>query len=710
MSTEKEVEVGRGITARSIIVGVLVFIFAIFVLALSFHNVPGGNFEWFHWTVYYSSRWGYSWNTVFFPLILIIAILQLLHEKIGLTKQEWTIVFAILSMIWPMLFWVGIYTWAAGVALPPAGFHGWDRIVKYIPDAWTVKDPVIAKAFYERHTYELIFGYWPIYKVPYAEAWTVPLIVWTLFGIFIGLLTYGLSLIFKKPFVDIEKLPFPGMYPNLFLVEEATTPAESHSGMRAVIFSRKAMYFWIGFFIAFILELFNDSGVTAWLLWEKNPLPWSADIDLSGAIGPPGGAPIFLNFWNVIWYLGIAFIFPLDILFTGLLFFLIWHWIVPWALVSAGLYPAGKNVRGFGVCWPAVWGSTWAESYQMQFLTMWLGIALFTLWQTRSYWIESFRSFIRGGSAEADEPCSHRTMWLIFLTGCVGLFIWMVASGIHPWMSLVVVVYIVLVQIALMRMRGELWSGNAVCPWGFRTQHTVAPTIRLTGSVIGMPIDEAANSVTAFGSAYVLTMPLAGGSYQPWAPNVAGIYSYKMAAETKTSPKDVFKVQMPTLILGMILATFFGWLVVGTGGVGNWSHSWTTSWDGALNNMGQAVWATEGKGFTKRPLSVPTMTWGAIGIIEAIVLMYLRMRFPWLPINVVGVPLLIWTQAFGMLMIFIAFIWKLLTLKIGGVEVYEKIMVPIAMGIFFGSFIHWFIIFPILYQFRAWGWTPLIKA
>jgi len=52
MSTEKEVEVGRGITARSIIVGVLVFVFSIFVLALSFHNVPGGNFEWFHWTVY----------------------------------------------------------------------------------------------------------------------------------------------------------------------------------------------------------------------------------------------------------------------------------------------------------------------------------------------------------------------------------------------------------------------------------------------------------------------------------------------------------------------------------------------------------------------------------------------------------------------------------------------------------------------------------
>ncbi|RLG02532.1 MAG: hypothetical protein DRN54_04400 [Thaumarchaeota archaeon] len=61
-------------------------------------------------------------------------------------------------------------------------------------------------------------------------------------------------------------------------------------------------------------------------------------------------------------------------------------------------------------------------------------------------------------------------------------------------------------------------------------------------------------------------------------------------------------------------------------------------------------------------------------------------------------------------MIFIAFIWKLLTLKIGGLKVYENVMVPIAMGIFFGSFVHWFIIFPILFQFRFWGWTPLIKA
>ena len=705
-------EVGRGITARSIILGGIVFIFSLIILAYSFHRVPGGNFEGVHYIVYFSSRWGYSWNTIFFPLILIIAALQLLHRKLGLTRQEWTIVFSILSMIWPMLFWVGIYTWAAQITLPPAGFRGWDRLLEYIPDSWTVKDELIAKAYFDRRSYELAFGYWPIHNVLYAEAWAVPLVVWTLFGIFIGLLTYGLALIFRRPFVDIEKLPFPGMYPNLSLIEMASTPAKAQSGMRAVIFSRKAMYFWLGFAVAFILELFNDDGVTAWLIWEKNPLPWEADIDYSGAIGPPGGAPVFLNFWNMIYHVGIAFIFPLDILFTGLLFFLIWHWIVPWGLVAAGLYPAGRNVRGFGVCWPAVWGDEWAEAYQMQFLTMWLGIALFTVWQTRGYWLESFRSFLRGGGAEAaaGEPCSNRTIWLVFLTGSIGLLAWMIASGIHPWMSLVVVVYIILVQIAIIRMRGELWSGMSTCPWGFRTQHTVAPTIRLTGSVIGMPIDEAANSLTAFGSGFVLSTPLAGGSYQPWAPNVAGIYSYKMAAETKTSARDVFRVQMPTLILGMILTTFLGWLVVGTGGMKNWEHGWTMSWDGALNNMGQAVWATEGTGFTTRPLSVPTMTWGAIGIIEAIVLMYLRMRLPWLPINIVGVPLLIWTQAFGMFTIFIAFIWKLLTLKIGGVRVYENIMVPIAMGIFFGSIVHWLILFPVFLQFMFWGWTPLIKA
>jgi len=717
MSSEKGLaEVRRGITPKSIVLGGIIFIFCIVLLAYGLRRVPPN--DQLHWAwrlVYLSSRWDtgiLGVNTLFIPLFIIIMLIQLLpriSKYVRLTPQEWTVVFSILAMVWPMIFWVGIFTWAAGLPLIPAKFEGWDRILQYVPDSWVVKDMDIAAIYYSTRDYTIgAFGL-PVLNVAHAEAWVTPVIIWSIFGVLIGLLTYGLALIFRRVFIDIEKLPFPCVYPNVYVVNMVSSAAEekSASRFRAALLSRKGLYFWIGFIVAFLLEFFRSDGVAGAYMFKELPVKFTLDIDYSGLF-PPGGAYIPLMWWNNIFALGLNFLFPLDILFTGLLLYGIWHVIVPWSLVASGVWPAGSY--GFGDCWPAAWGATWDKAYEMQFMTMWVGIALFTLWQTRTYWLESFRGFLKGGKAETleGEPCSYRTSWTIFLIGFVGLLVWMIGSGIHPWMSLAVVIYITLVQVAILRMRGEVWSTIPAVPWGFRTQHTVAPFVRLVGAMGGlMTLDEAANSVHAFGAAYVLTTPMAGGSYQPWGPNVAAIHSYKMAAETKTSPREVFLVQLPSLIIGVILVTVIGWLNVGTGGIGNWQAGWTTGWDGCRNNMGQAVWATEGTGFTARPLSIPTITWGVFGIAITIILMWLRGRLPWFPINVVGVPLIVWTQVFGIFMVFVAFIWKLLTLKIGGVKVYEDIMRPIAVGFILGGLVPWLIACPIILHFSVQGILPI---
>jgi len=51
----------------------------------------------------------------------------------------------------------------------------------------------------------------------------------------------------------------------------------------------------------------------------------------------------------------------------------------------------------------------------------------------------------------------------------------------------------------------------------------------------------------------------------------------------------------------------------------------------------------------------------------------------------------------------IAFILKLLVVKIAGARIYEEYAVPLAVGAFYGSFIMWHIGYPLMIQLR-FGW------
>lgn len=701
--SEGSAKLERGLTAKALIVGGLVFIFSIATLALAVGRFPWagsvGNTGWMC-LVYLGNRWDtgiLGVNFIFIPLFIIIAAIQLIHKKLHLTAQEWTIVFAITAMIWPMLFWVGVFTWAAGLIhfVPAVKFEDWGKVIDYVPDLWIPKDPEVAVAYYEAKDVTWIAPGIPAITVPYADAWAPSVTMWVLFGVFIALLTYGLSLIFKRVFVDIEKLPFPCVYPNLYVVQLVSTPAKpAESGVRGLIWSRKALWFWIGFIASFLIEfLRNDGYGLPFILREMPYSGFDLDVNFTGA----GKAYIPLMWWNFAFTFGLALLFPLDVLLGGIVFYLIFHVIAPYiAVYVVGMKSPGSY--GFGDCW-AFW-----EDFHAVFLFMWIGIALFTVWNTKEYWMGSLRAFLRGGETAEGEPCSYRTMWILFLVGFIGLIAWMLVSGIHPWMAFIVTVYIVLAQVAWMRIRGEAWQLLGIVPWGWRTQHTVPYYTRAFAALIGVPTEGKAETINAFGPAAVLAHPLTGGCYQPWSPVDGSLHSYKMASETKTDPRDVFKAQLPTLILGIIIVTVLGWMVVGASGVRGWWASWTTGWDGCRNNIGQARFAV----VRERMLEAKTWGWGLAGIIIAVVLMYARMRFPWFPINVIGAAILNWTQVFGMLVTIVAWVVKLITLKIGGTKVYEDILTPLAAGMVLGGVIVYVIIFPIVYGYlRVIGVLPI---
>ncbi|RLE91362.1 MAG: hypothetical protein DRN04_12990 [Thermoprotei archaeon] len=675
MSTEAKSEaVAKGITPKSLTLSAIIIILTYAIFFYSFHPRVAGAPYWFtHYLVYLGWRWYFGWETILFPLMIIVSLLALVSKKFSLTKQEWTIVYAVASIVVPSTFWWGIWAWCMNTML---GTEKFKHLLEYIPSNWVPKDYNILAAYWEsRNPFE--------WTIPYADAWTGPIVTWVLYYIFFNIMLYGLVLVFQKRMIEVEKLPYPVTMTTLAMINYISTPVTEGS-KRNLLWSKKALVFWIGFFFGVFYEIFY---LFPGDIFKHPPFVIPGDIDWQGKF-PPFQRSV-LSYFVTPSQVGLYFLFSLDILFTATLFHIILLIILPAVFVSTGIYPSQPTSE-----WGA-WHSTltkvsygFAGTYNFIFLTMTFGIALYLLWYTRDDWIASFKRFLKGEPAEKGEPVSPRVAWLMLLGGALLLFVWMCASEIHPVASFLGILYILLIWFAVLRFSGEAWSCHQL-PWGFRMQN---PDRHFAYYVSEAVAGHA--STTGYGLAYIVSNATC---YQPHSSLVPAIFSYKIAYETKTDPKEVFKIQVPVVILASILSVVIGWYTIGLQGMSNWSHGWTTSWDGALNNgLGAANYVTT----TKNPPDPIFGTCTAIGIVLGAILMFLRTRFPWFIINPIAVPLLTLYNFYTSFSVIIALIAKFLVVKVAGVKIYSEYAVPFAVGMFFGSVLLWNLGYPIVLYLR----------
>ncbi len=680
MSTEAKSEaVAKGITPKSLTLSAIIIILTYAIFFYSFHPSVAGAPYWFtHYLVYFGWKWYFGWETILFPLMFIIALLSFASRKLSLTKQEWTIVYAVASVVVPSTFWWGIWAWCMNTML---GTEKYKHLIEFIPSNWVPRDYTILSAFWEsRNPFQ--------WTIPYADAWTVPIVTWVLYYIFFNVMLYGLALIFMKRFIDVEKLPYPVTITTLTMINYVSSPAVE-GAKRRLLFSKKALLFWIGFILAVLYDLFHFQYWGGFLSIWKHPPFVIPDVDLQGKY-PPFQRSVLDSFSPTPAQVGLCFLFSIDILFTGVLFYFIFQVIVPAVFVATGVYPSSPTSE-----WGAMWGTYYksdlglAGTYNWALNCMTFGIALYLIWYTRDYWISSFKRFMRGEAPEKDEPVPPRVAWLIFLGGTILLFLWMCASQIHPVASFLGILYILVVWFAVLRFSGEAWTSDIFDPWGFRLQ---GPDRHFAYYVSSALAGNA--STTGYGLAYIVSNATC---YQPHSSLVPAIFSYKIARETKTDPKEVFKIQFPIVILTAILSVVIGWYTIGLQGMRNWAHGWTTSWDGALNNgLGAGNYVVR----AKEPPN-PVFAWSTLtGIIVGAVLMFLRTRFAWFIINPIAYPMLALLNFYAWGSVLVAFIAKLLVIKIGGARIYSDYAVPFAVGMFFGSLLSWSLGWPIVLYLR----------
>ena len=679
----KEEVLVKGITAKSLIVSTIISIITYAIFLYSFHWRVAPAWAWFtHYLVYLGWRWYFGWETLLFPTIVIIALLSLISRKLALSKQEWTIVYSIVTIVIPSTFWWGLWAWCMNGML---GTERYKHLIEYIPRFWVPKD------------YEILSKYWEsrnpfMWTIPYSEAWTTPIIMWVLFYVITNIMLYGLVLIFVRRMIIIEKLPYPVTTTTLTVINYASEPVVT-GAKRSLLWSKKALLFWIGFLIGVFFEIFS---LFPGYIWKK-PL-FTIPDEFTGLQGknPPFQRSVFSHFIHPS-HVGLYYLFPLDILFTATLFHIVFLILLPAVFVATGVFPP-KAESEWGAMWGIYFRPQWGlpGTYGYALNAMSIGIALYLIFYTRDYWIASFRRFLRGEKPEEGEPVSPRVAWSLLIGGAILFLIWMTASEIHIVGSIVALLYILIVWFAVIRFSGEAWSVPQL-PWGFRLQGydrmlawSLASTLTGTGA-----------NPTGYGLAYVISNLTC---YQPHSSVVPGIFSYKIAYETKTNPREVFKVQMVTIVLASIISVVLGWYTIGVQGLTNWRHGWTTSWDGALNNGLGAANDIVRRKTPYHDLHVMS-AWLGIGI--GFILMFLRTTFPRFIINPIGVPLLSLLNFYGAWSAMITFIIKLLVVKIGGVRAYEY-GIPIAVGGFLGSLLMWELGYPLMLYLRyGLKWIPI---
>lgn len=650
------IEVPRGLTLRAIVVS---FIFAIIMIWLSTQvYFATGAFSFFNpWP--YSHTVGAQIVEVSGFLILLAFILQLFGKKFGFTPQEYVIITtALLLAATP----VGPYVahWTMNVAIGSRKTGIVEAVGDLVPSIWT--PPASTVSSY------LIGGPVPWGDLlPYIIIWIVG---WTLWGY----LNLSLSLLWRRAYIDIEKLPFPYATPAVEFIQ-------TFSGERKWKIDKK----W--FYIVFLLGLLSyiPLAIRIWIPYFPVPVMkgsaylrnwWFVNFydELKG-VAP--WAPWAI--WPIPEITALAYLLPLDILSTISFMHILSFYILPPIEFSMGIAPPPPP-GGF---------SDWYHAYKYYARKVGIkpqaifesgGVWAFALFTIIFHWkyIKNVINYIFKKPPEDEylEPIPYKMQGIFYIIIFI-LFLGLTsAMGVPVILGALLIIFTSAMFLTMFTLRGEA---------GLFTYWFAEPTQIFYASVgggLGFWSWPAGDNPAAFSTAYWAIM---FHSYNmSTQPGTVTLDAYKIAKTVKTKPREIFLTQLIFIPLIYILAFLFAAsssyslgierAFKGRPVVTSWSKSWVK---GVLNEPLQkhAYWAGPGD----LPLFL------AAFIIFPIV-MLARMRFPVVSYFFNPVGMIIYpghlAKIFGSALI--ALIVKYAVLKIGGSRLYEK-GIPLVLAFIAGG-------------------------
>lgn len=605
--------------------------------------------------------------------------LLLINELVGRIKPSWRLSIQEITVLYiPFIFATGMYYYMAGttqtgfIFVDTAGMISavWAKVAEpyatnwaaAIPPFWVPTDLAVTEAAYS--------GLRPGETLNWG-AWTVPMLYWGAYYFIWIILGQLWGVLFRKPFIEDEKLPFIATTPITYATKTYYDIDPQTNKSR--LFSLKQTHtkiFWIFFvggliggIVPIIMEIIPALPAELAGVWGSvsfDYTPYTRDV-LPGAQ--------FAGWLdNVMWP---VFIFlPFDFLAAFIIAWIVFGIIVPVVLVRTGAAPYEVGVETY-----TSWYFGWRPPFHYAFFAMTgmvMGIGIWTIYLARNHIVKAFNaisSLWKGKESEYyDQEIPLGKIALGIAVFSVSMLIFWIASGIPFIIALAELMLFTLFSICVARVCAEY---SVFPPVGiYVTQPTLYSIGVLTGAWSSAPTTNPAAIQT-----FMMDAPMNGWTraYLPGASDYI-LYPYKVGDSTKTRAIDIFKWTMfVTAFCVVFVVVFSVWWASHVGGL---EHN---TWGGGTISTAES---TANVGFEAVDYNHTThWIYMITGAITSMILYALRMRFIWMGfLNPIAWMMSMWIVEWTFPYVIPAIIVKYLVLRIGGVRALEEKTMPAITG------------------------------
>jgi hypothetical protein len=531
----------------------------------------------------------------------------------------------------------------------------WDKFLHYLPAYLYLQDEEAIRAFFDGGT-----------SVPW-RSWIIPLINWLIFSFALYFFFWCVAVIFRKQWVENEKLTFPLVILPLEMLRE---PEEGHifnsfirhpltlAGMTLTILSQ----------ISYGIYHIKPS-IPPFVLLHNNLMryfpypPWNAMQWLEISLYPS--------------FLGIAYIVSAEIAFSCWFFYFLGK--AELVLGSAFGFSAGRE-SGFLARFPGL---------EEQTLGAFLALFALMLWSGRHHIKSVFLKAI-GKNKEIDdsfEPLSYRSALLGLLISLLVLLIWLNRAGLSLTSSIFFIFIFLVFSLVLSRMRAE---------GGLTWIHTPDHPSNIAVSALGvkgigernLTILSALKFLEVDGRGYLMPSLVEGIKF----------------VDTKAKRGWIFSLAIWLAIIACVLVavptTLHLYYLYGAGSAkadrwrvesGVWAFRELASW---LNVPPQP--------------NPQRFIYSTLGALFTIFLGLMRIRFPWWPFHPLGYAASnTISMNFLWFSFFLGWLFKTIALKVGGLRSYRKAL-PFFLGLIMGEVIGngFWAILQAIFGFHGFAYNP----
>lgn len=500
--------------------------------------------------------------------------------------------------------------------------------------------------------------------VPWG-AWAVPIAFWLATLVSMLIMFNGLVLILHKQWIDVERLPFPYATPAIEIARLTTSSSETPSPRKKI------------FLIGLVIGIFTEIGELIRAFVPGQGWTWLSLL-YSHWLDPTDVLPNSGNVNAMIWPVWIAcyYLAPMTITLTAWFTSVVLHYIVPPIEVWSGVTPDYGSALGYG----GLSTNAAIKPIPIQLGAI-VSLGAFVLFTQREHVKNAFRIAFGRSEAVPTEKKDYTVGWIMAILGFVILLVLYAAAGAGAFAIVGVIVYF-LFWFYRARIRGYTYTYPGQWHWPGNM-----------GSYMGYAAFQHIPSTAQRYGAELYTGALAWGYYY-WDPLGSTFEGVRIGATLGISYRKViyacFIATAAAVLVGTPLVLYLTYTVGLSGGFGRVWWAWdlpnAAGWITAIDafNSANTGW-TQGAA-PADPTAPGVAANFVLGMVIVGLLTFARIRWLWFPFDPVGFILgLFQTMHWQTWFFFFAWLFQVITFKVGGSRLYTEKGVPLFSGILIGA-------------------------